>query len=32
MIFTVRGGDCREERASVAGAEIRNRDFPFTFS
>jgi hypothetical protein len=28
----VRGGDCTEEQASVAGAEIRNRDFFFTFS
>ena len=31
MSFTVRGGDCREEQASVAGAEIRNRDFFVTF-
>ena len=32
FIFTVRGGDCTQEQASVAGAEIRNRDFFFTFS
>ena len=31
LIFTVRGGDCTSEQASVAGAEIRNRDFFVTF-
>ena len=30
--LTVRGGDCSEEQASVAGAETRNRDFLVTFA